>query len=145
MRVAWNQFNIFSASLLGQPFVVCRNWDKNVGLDLTLWHSYSIHFQYCTVMQLIVHGVVLIMTHKDSHSFDLFMRWTFFIQFNFTEHEVLLREGEKWGETKQMVLCIHERGRGEKRQGFTRTSKTLLLVFFHLSQFFKVNPWPPFG
>ena len=37
----------------------------------------------------------LITTPKHAHSSDLFMQWTFFVQFHFTEHEVLLGEGEK--------------------------------------------------
>lgn len=36
------------------------------------------------------------------------MQWTFFVRFHFTEHEVLLVEGEKW--RKQKALHIYEWG-----------------------------------
>lgn len=71
-------------------------------------------------------GVFLITTPKHARSSDLFMQWTFFVQFHFTEHEVLLGEGEKcvWGgATKQKVLHIYEQG-GKKRKGFTSTSES---------------------
>lgn len=118
MCVAWNQFNIFSASSLGQLFVLCRNWGKNVGLDLAqLQYTFSV--LYSNVVDC---GGVLIMTPKRSQSFDLFMRWTFFVQFHFTEHEGLLGEGEKWGENKTKSFTYLWAGK-KKTQGLTSTSE----------------------
>lgn len=125
MCVVWNQFNIFPASAQGQLFVLCRNWGKNVGpadlAQLTVYVSQPCMYSNAADCG----GVFLITTPKHAHSSDLFMQWTFFVQFHFTEHEVLLGEGEKWGEggnkTKGFTYLW---ARGKKREGFTSTSKS---------------------
>lgn len=67
------------------------------------------------------------------------MKWTFFVQFHFTEHEVLLGEGEKWGKTKQKVLHIYERG---GTQG--STSENTAFSFLSFKSFFHSEPLAPF-
>lgn len=53
-------------------------------------------------------GVVLITTEEHAVVLTYSCTGPFFVRLHFTQHEVLLREGEKWGKTKQKVLHIYE-------------------------------------
>lgn len=65
--------------------------------------------------------------------FELFMQWTFFVRFHFTEHEVLLVEGEKWRkQNKRLYIFMSE----DKSKAFPVQAPTWLFLFI-FSIFFR--------
>lgn len=54
------------------------------------------------------------------------MQWTFFVRFHFTEHEVLLVEGEKWRkQNKRLYIFMSE----DKSKAFPVQAPTWLFLF----------------